>query len=98
MVKYIPDMLTFPFTMWMIDNGFHPTHKKGFIVMKRGNEVLRISMKIETEKGFEMNEACRKKFLSFCKAYLNRDKSFLDQLRIRGVSQITRFGYQKVAA
>lgn len=98
MVKYIPDLLTFPFTMWMIENGYQPMHKKDSIVMKRGNEVLKISMKVETEKGFEMNEACCKKFLSFCKAYLNRDKAFINQLRIRGVTQITRLGYKKVVA
>ena len=78
MVKNIPDSLTFPFTVWMAENGFYPCTKKNFLVMKRGNEVAKISM-VETEQGFEMNDVCQKKFLSFCRAYLNRDKNYIDQ-------------------
>jgi hypothetical protein len=37
----------------------YPCTKKGFLVMKRGNEVAKISM-VETEQGFAMNEVCQK--------------------------------------
>jgi len=48
--------------------------------MKRGAEVAKISL-TETDQGFAMNEICQKRFLSFCRAYLNRDKNYIDQLR-----------------
>ena len=87
MVKNIPDSLTFPFTVWMAENGFYPCTKKNFLVMKRGNEVAKISM-VETEQGFAMNDICQKRFLSFCRAWLNRDKSYIDQLRMRGMAKM----------
>ena len=96
MVKHIPDSLTFPFTVWMAENGSYPSYKKNFLVMKRGNEVAKISMQ-ETEQGFEMNEVCQKKFLSFCRAYLNRDKNYIDQLRMRGMAKMNQLSYQMVA-
>ena len=96
MVKNIPDALTFPFTVWMAENGFYPSTKKGFLVMRRDNEVAKISM-VETKQGFEMNDACQKKFLSFCRAYLNRDKSYIDQLRMRGMAKMNQLSYQMVA-
>ena len=65
--------------------------------MKRGDDVAKISM-VETEQGFEMNEACQKRFLSFCRAYLNRDKHFIDQLRVRGTAKMNQLSYQMVAA
>ena len=64
--------------------------------MKRGDEVAKISTR-ETSKGVEMNEACQKRFLSFCRAYLNRDKHFIDQLRVRGKAKVNQLSYQKVA-
>ena len=96
MVKNIPDSLTFPFTVWMAESGFYPSTKKGFLVMKRGNEVAKISM-VETDQGFAMNEVCQKRFLSFCRAYLNRDKNFLVQLRNRGTAKMNQLSYQMVA-
>ena len=84
MVKFIPDSLTFPFTVWMHESGYYVSAKKNCIVMKRSNDVAKISM-IETEQGFEMNDVCQKKFLSFCRAYLNRDKNYIDQLRMQGM-------------
>ena len=96
MMKNIPDSLTFPFTVWMAENGFYPCAKKNFLVMKRGNEVAKISM-VETEQGFEMNDVCQKKFLSFCRAYLNRDKNYIDQLRMRGMAKMNQLSYQMVA-
>jgi hypothetical protein len=45
------------------------------MVMKRGAEVAKISM-VETDQGFAMNDICQKRFLSFCRAYLNRDKNY----------------------
>ena len=63
--------------------------------MKRGNEVAKISMQ-ETEQGFAMNEVCQK-FLSFCRAYLNRDNKFIDQLRMRGMAKMNQNSYQMVA-
>jgi len=53
--------------------------------MKRGAEVAKISL-TETDQGFAMNEICQKRFLSFCRAYLNRDKNYIDQLRMRGMA------------
>ena len=64
--------------------------------MKRGDEVAKISTR-ETSKGFEMNEACQKRFLSFCRAWLNRDKSYIDQLHMRGVTKLKNLSYQMVA-
>lgn len=96
MVKNIPDSLTFPFTVWMAESGFYPSTKKGFLVMKRGNEVAKISMQ-ETEQGFAMNDICQKRFLSFCRAYLNRDKNYIDQLRMRGMAKMNQLSYQMVA-
>ena len=64
--------------------------------MKRGNEVAKISM-VETEQGFAMNEVCQKKFLSFCRAYLNKDNKFIDQLRMRGMAKMNQNSYQMVA-
>jgi hypothetical protein len=96
MVKNIPDSLTFPFTVWMAENGFYPCTKKNVLVMKRGNEVAKISM-VEKEQGFEMNDVCQKKFLSFCRAYLNRDKNYIDQLRMRGMAKMNQLSYQMVA-
>ncbi|WP_157786634.1 hypothetical protein [Acinetobacter baumannii] len=55
MMKYIPDSMSYPFTVWMSESGFYPSYKKGYIVMKRGKEVAKISL-IKTKKGFEMNE------------------------------------------
>lgn len=97
MVKDIPDMLTFPFTVWMAENGFSASHKKGHIILRRGNEFLRISLK-ENDKGYPMNEPCQKRFMSFCRAYLNRDKYFLDQLRMRGLNKMNNLSYQMVKA
>jgi hypothetical protein len=97
MMKFIPDTMSFPFTVWMSENGFYPSHKKGFIVLKRGNEVAKIST-LETDIGFAMNEVCQKRFASFCRAYLNRDKQFLDQLRMRGMAKMNQLSYQMVAA
>ena len=96
MVKNIPDSLTFPFAVWMSENGFYPSAKKGFLVMKRGNEVAKISM-VETEQGFAMNDICQKRFLSFCRAYLNREKKYIDQLRMRGMEKMNKLSYQMVA-
>lgn len=96
MVKNIPDSLTFPFTVWMAESGFYPSTKKGFLVMKRGNEVAKISMH-KTEQGFAMNEVCQKKFLSFCRAYLNKDNKFIEQLRKRGMAKMNQNSYQMVA-
>ena len=96
MVKNIPDSLTFPFMVWMAENGFYHCTKKNFLVMKRGNEVAKISM-VETEQGFAMNDICQKRFLSFCRAYLNRDNKFIDQLRMRGMAKMNQLSYQMVA-
>ncbi len=49
MMKYIPDSMSYPFTVWMSESGFYPSYKKGYIVMKRGKEVAKISL-IETKK------------------------------------------------
>jgi hypothetical protein len=97
MVTHIPVQMMFPFTLWMHESGSYPSYKKGYVVMKRGDEVAKISTR-ETSKGFEMNEACQKRFLSFCRAYLNRDKHFIDQLRVRGTAKMNQLSYQMVAA
>ena len=55
--------------------------------MKRGNEVAKISM-VETEQGFAMNDICQKRFLSFCRAYLNRDKNYIVHGDIRHLEKI----------
>ncbi|MFW1788779.1 hypothetical protein [Acinetobacter pittii] len=96
MMKYIPDSMSYPFTVWMSESGFYPSYKKGYIVMKRGKEVAKISL-IETKKGFEMNEVCQKRFTSFCRTWINRDKHFIDQLRMRGLSRMNQLRYQLVA-
>lgn len=89
MVKHIPDMLTFPFTMWMMDKGFVPSRsKKNEFLLKLDKEVLRISVNKITAKGFEMNLVCQKRFLSFCRAYLNKDQNFIHALRMRGALQV----------
>ncbi|WP_266095622.1 hypothetical protein [Acinetobacter haemolyticus] len=44
-----------------------------------------------------MNDVCQKKFLSFCRAYLNRDKNYIDQLRMRGMAKMNQNSYQMVA-
>ncbi len=90
MMKFIPDTMSFPFTVWMSENGFYPSHKKG-------NEVAKISTQ-ETKHGFAMNEVCQKKFASFCRAWMNRDKHFVDQLRMRGMAKMNQLSYQQVAA
>ena len=64
--------------------------------MKRGNEVAKISM-VETEQGFAMNDICQRKFLQFCKAWLNRDKNYVEQLRMRGMAKMNQLSYQMVA-
>lgn len=64
--------------------------------MKRGAEVAKISL-TETDHGFAMNDICQKRFLSFCRAYLNRDKAFLAQLRNRGTAKMNQLSYQMVA-
>ncbi|MDH0691207.1 hypothetical protein [Acinetobacter pittii] len=97
MMKFIPDTMSFPFTVWMSENGFYPSHKKGFIVLKKGNEVAKISTQ-ETKHGFAMNEVCQKKFALFCRAWMNRDKHFVDQLRMRGMAKMNQLSYQQVAA
>lgn len=97
MMKYIPDTMSYPFTVWMSESGFYPSYKKGFIVMKRGKEVAKISTK-ETSKGFEMNDVCQKRFASFCRVWMNKDKRFINQLRMRGISKSMQFSYQMVAA
>ena len=96
MVKNIPKNLTFPFSYWMAENGFYLSQKKEYMVMKRGAEVEKISM-VETEQGFAMNDICQKRFLSFCRAYLNRDKKYIDQLRMRGMAKMNQNSYQMVA-
>ncbi|MEG2637690.1 MAG: hypothetical protein RSA09_14460 [Acinetobacter sp.] len=96
MVKNIPKKLTFPFSYWMAENGFYLSQKKEYMVMKRGAEVAKISL-TETDQGFAMNEICQKRFLLFCRAYLNRDKNFLVQLRNRGTAKINQLSYQMVA-
>ncbi|WP_149943671.1 hypothetical protein [Acinetobacter pittii] len=96
MMKYIPDSMSYPFTVWMSESGFYPSYKKGYIVMKRGKEVAKISL-IETKKGFEMNEVCQKRFTSFCRTWMNKDKHFIDQLRMRGLSGMNQLRYQLVA-
>ncbi|WP_391485794.1 hypothetical protein [Acinetobacter pittii] len=96
MMKYIPDSMSYPFTVWMSESGFYPSYKKGYIVMKRGKEVAKISL-IKTKKGFEMNEVCQKRFTSFCRTWMNRDKHFIDQLRMRGLSRMNQLSYQLVA-
>ena len=96
MATHIPDTLSFPFTVWMYENGFYAGRKKGFLVLKRGELVVKISMK-ETEQGYEMNDFCQRKFLQFCKAWLNRDKNYIDQLRMRGMAKMNQLSYQMVA-
>lgn len=64
--------------------------------MKRGKEVAKISTK-ETKNGFEMNEVCQKRFTSFCRVWMNKDKRFINQLRMRGISKSLQFSYQMVA-
>ncbi len=44
MMRNIPDSMSFPFTVWMCENGYYPSHKNGFIILKRGKEVAKISM------------------------------------------------------
>lgn len=96
MVTHIPDTLSFPFTVWMYESGYYVSAKKDCIVMKRSNDVAKISM-VETEQGFAMNDVCQKRFLSFCRAWLNRDKSYIDQLHMRGVTKLKNLSYQMVA-
>lgn len=95
MMKYIPDSMSYPFTVWMSESGFYPSYK-GYLVMKRGKEVAKISTK-ETKNGFEMNEVCQKRFTSFCRVWMNKDKRFINQLRMRGISKSLQFSYQMVA-
>ena len=64
--------------------------------LKRGESVAKISMK-ETEQGYEMNDFCQRKFLQFCKAWLNRDKNYVEQLRMRGALKMNQLSYQMVA-
>lgn len=52
---------------------------------------------VETEQGFAMNDIFQKRFLSFCRAYLNRDKNYIDQLRMRGMAKMNQLSYQMVA-
>ena len=59
-------------------------------------EVVETSPMVETEQGFAMNDICQKRFLSFCRAYLNRDKKYIDQLRMRGMAKINLNSYQMV--
>ena len=96
MVKFIPNSLSFAFTVWMHESGYYVSAKKDCIVMKRSNDVAKISMH-ETEQGFAMNDVCQKRFLSFCRAWLNRDKSYIDQLHMRGVTKLKNLSYQMVA-
>ena len=96
MVKFIPNSLSFAFTVWMYESGYYVSAKKDCIVMKRSNDVAKISM-VETDMGFAMNDVCQKRFLSFCRAYLNRDKNYIDQLRMRGMAKINQNSYQMVA-
>ncbi|MCH7379356.1 MULTISPECIES: hypothetical protein [Acinetobacter] len=88
MVKYIPESLAAPFVVWMMDKGFVPSHKKNDVFLKLEKEVLKISIDKITVKGFEMNLACQKYFLSFCRTYLKKDKHFIDALRMRGALQV----------
>lgn len=88
MVKHIPESLTVPFSVWMMAKGFEPTRKKNDFVLKLDKEILKISMDKITVKGFEMNTACQRRFLSFCRAYLNKDKNFIEALRMRGALQV----------
>lgn len=88
MVKYIPESLAAPFVVWMMDKGFTPSHKKCEVFLKLDKEVLKISIDKITVKGFEMNLACQKWFLSFCRAFLNKDRHFIDALRMRGALQV----------
>ena len=97
MVKNIPNSLSFAFTVWMHESGYYVSAKKDCIVMKRNNDVAKISM-VETDMGFAMNDVCQKRFLSFCRAWLNRDKSYIDQLHMRGVTKLKNLSYQMVAA
>ena len=80
----------------MHESGFYLSQKKEYVVMKRGDEVAKISL-TETDQGFAMNDICQKRFLSFCRAYLNRDKKYIDQLRMRGMAKINQNSYQVVA-
>jgi hypothetical protein len=96
MVTHIPVQVMLPFTLWMHESGSYPSYKKGYVVMKRGDDVAKISM-VETDMGFAMNDVCQKRFLSFCRAWLNRDKSYIDQLHMRGVTKLKNLSYQMVA-
>ena len=96
MVKFIPNSLSFAFTVWMHESGYYVSAKKDCIVMKRSDDVAKISMH-ETDMGFAMNDVCQKRFLSFCRAWLNRDKSYIDQLHMRGVTKLKNLSYQMVA-
>ncbi|AEP05374.1 TPA: hypothetical protein ACSE38_002974 [Acinetobacter baumannii] len=96
MMRNIPDSMSFPFTVWMCENGYYPSHKNGFIILKRGKEVAKISMN-ETKDGYPMNDICQKKFASFCRAWMNRDKHFIEQLRLRGLARLNQKSYQMVA-
>ncbi|WP_457793826.1 hypothetical protein, partial [Acinetobacter baumannii] len=89
MMRNIPDSMSFPFTVWMCENGYYPSHKNGFIILKRGKEVAKISMN-ETKDGYPMNDICQKKFASFCRAWMNRDKHFIEQLRLRGLARLNQ--------
>lgn len=95
-MTHIPSNLLLPFLMFMHESGYGASYKKGFTVFKRGNEVAKIST-TETDKGFAMNEVCQKKFCSFCRAWLNRDKHFVSQLRMRGMALMNKLSYQMVA-
>lgn len=90
MVKHIPESLTVPFSVWMMDKGFVPSRsKKNEFLLKLDKEVLRISVNKITAKGFEMNLVCQKRFLSFCRVYLSKDQNFVKALRMRGDLQIS---------
>ena len=89
MVKHIPESLAVPFSVWMMDKGFVPSRsKRNEFLLKLDKEVLRISVNKITTKGFEMNLVCQKRFLSFCRAFLNKDQNFVKALRMRGDLQI----------
>ncbi|MFW2056303.1 hypothetical protein [Acinetobacter haemolyticus] len=90
MVKHIPESLTIPFSVWMMDKGFVPSRsKKNEFLLKLDKEVLRISVNKITAKGFEMNMVCQKRFLAFCRVFLNKDQNFVKALRMRGDLQIS---------
>jgi hypothetical protein len=88
MVKFIPESLAAPFVVWMMDKGFASSHKKGDVFLKLDKEVLKISVGRENTKSYEMNVACQKRFLSFCRTYLNKDKYFIEAMRMRGALQV----------